>query len=593
MNHNAMLGERTLGHLRKPVQHNGKPRRVMILTPEYREFMPGTESQHLAIISLLQTSFTIAGTKSEPKERTAAYPIQEIPLVIDGILNTGIETLVIINAPAIAFRALGLLARIDTNALTPTLFYCDGHRGTLGTMHQGKRITFASICNYLPDVNIFTGTPASVMHEATSALVLRLIDLARHHGLPTVGMSAAATSYQCWLQTCQLMTPVVHDDADALALERDAYTTGWTEALYHGLTPGSVHCWDVQSAYPWIASTSPMPLMLKHKMAACEPKQFLLGMENNLCDPSCLFARVQIKSDVTRYPVRIDGETKFCIGSFATSLCGRELLGAIDDGDITHVYQGHGYTSGCYLRNYLGDMLYNRELSERAGQTDIAMACKLLANALIGKFGQRGDFWEFIGASDHSRPWQAWSVIDEPGHIPLEFRTLGTQIQRRYAYHETQTSIPAIPAIVNANMRREMQTLVRLVDKPYNGQRHTYHVATDALHVDDIGHSRLQELLTRKRPGPGTIRYQWSVKQAEYWGPNTYMRDGQLTAPGLFKIGKRDGMTWTTQRIAELGSHLDAKGVGIIPVSTGHYTVYRRLAPCRIRPDKFLEPEKL
>ena len=342
-----------------------------------------------------------------------------------------------------------------------------------------------------------------------------------------------------------LQTPIVyHDDAGALALERDGYMGARTEAFRIGNLSGTR--WsklDINSMYPFVMLSETYPVKL-----IARTENLPVERLSSLLDRYYVIARVELIIDVPAYAVRHDDKLIYPIGHFTTVLHHRELIYALEHKHIMAISELALYERGPIFSEYINYFYERKKEAELAGNKLERQQAKLLMNSLYGKFGQRG-VASTMRANDSGQQFGRVTGYSESIGENVTVHYLGDMIETTYPTGESYYSYPAIAGAVTANARHYLWTLITLA-----GREHVVYCDTDSLVVDDTGVSRLQAVIDAHRLGAlkveGVSDYLviYGLKDYEY-GEETHIKGVPKSAkelePGTWSYAQfQGGLTW-------------------------------------------------
>ena len=282
----------------------------------------------------------------------------------------------------------------------------------------------------------------------------------------------------------------IHNNKEAIDLERDGYKGGRTECFYIGdLNNEHYYTLDVNSLYPFVMHNNSYP----HKYIKIQHTPDIQTLLQTLQDKAVV-ARCLIDTDEPVYAYR-DKRTLFPIGVFITTLCTPELKYALAFGHIKKVLTMVVYEQADLFRSYV-DTLYKMRLQFRSeGSAEYEEICKKMLNSLYGKFGQKAEEWTLIG-----------KCPDEPDREELIFNTNGKRVTKlRYlmgelweltGHDESFDSFPAIAAHVTAYGRMYLWGLMQKA-----GSGNYFYCDTDSLIVNDEGLRRLKSMVNATELG--------------------------------------------------------------------------------------------
>lgn len=305
------------------------------------------------------------------------------------------------------------------------------------------------------------------------------------HDLGCWGTTVPSQAFRAYRHRFMKHDIVIHADAEALALEREAYHGGRTSVFWTGsLDGGKFYKLDVNSMYPYVMAG-----------ASC-PSRFY-GLREHLTIPGLerkmkrfqVIARVTINTDVPVYPVMLKGHLVHPIGRFDTVLTTPEVRFALEHDHLERVHLVGLYEHDPLFREYV-DFFYSLKVRyKREDNKPFYLMAKLYLNALYGKFGQKAETWERF---DDQPPevTNADYCIDHKTGIRWRVYRFGDRCWRARSTGEANDSFPAIAAHVTAYARLYLWELITKA-----GREHVFYCDTDSLIVDTVGLSRLADRL--------------------------------------------------------------------------------------------------
>lgn len=280
-------------------------------------------------------------------------------------------------------------------------------------------------------------------------------------------------------------TPIyIHNNAQAIRLERESYKGGRCETFYLGeLHNGAYYMLDVNSLYPFVMCDNAYPVRYKQILHEVSTKDLMSHTESH-----AVVAKVRIKTDAPVYAIKRK-RTIFPIGDFVVVLCTPEIKYALAHNHIKEVIDLVLYEQANIFTSYVTSFYTLRQEFKTAGSKQYDTLCKYLMNSLYGKFGQKGENWVKTG-----------DAPDEPDREEIIFRTNPRMVTRlRYllgevfelkGYNEAFDSFPAIAAHVTAFGRMYLWGLMQTA-----GQGNYFYCDTDSLIVNEEGLCRLTSKL--------------------------------------------------------------------------------------------------
>jgi len=314
----------------------------------------------------------------------------------------------------------------------------------------------------------------------------------------------------------------IHNNAQAIRLERDAYKGGRVECFYLGdLNTEKYYVLDVNSLYPTVMRNNRYPvkyLHLKHNIP--------LKVFERILNTKAVVAKVLIETDEPVYGVRRD-RLVFPIGRFWTSLCTPELKYAVKAGHLRKVETMVAYDQANIFRSYV-DKFYGLRLDFRAdGVAEYEELCKKMLNSLYGKFGQKAEDWSKIGECP-GEPDREELLFNMGGRRVTKLRYLMGEIFIMTGSGECFDSFPAIAAHVTAYGRLFLWRLMQRV-----GSGNYFYCDTDSLIVNEAGLKRLKSQISKA--GLGGIKVEESCSHLSIRGLKDYSTESKDVTKGIRK----------------------------------------------------------
>jgi hypothetical protein len=390
-----------------------------------------------------------------------------------------------------------------------------------------------------------SGDPAAMVEvEKLAESIASLWRFVRRHDLGVLRVTAAGQSIQAYRHRFgpyvwqrhvplkgknrgketfrKLVYPLTHNNAEALDLEKKALHGGPVHCWFLGKAPCTVYILDVQSLYPWIMRQSKFPAEL---MDFWDGKNLAISAFADYATE--VVATVDLDTRRPIYPLRRDGITIYPIGKFQTALCGPELAGAVQAGEVVHVHECARYRLIDLFSRYVDYFWKLRRRYEKDKQPGWAQVAKIMAVALHGKFAQRDKGWnESPKVHSGRHRWGHWPDV-QPDDTVLYRRSIAGHVQTSEDNGWKDHAFPAVSAFVYSNARAYMNPFF---DSARRFGR-LFYSAIDSLHVDQKAYEWFSNggLIA---PGIGNLQLVGVYKNVTYHGPNDYERDGQIVQSG-------------------------------------------------------------
>ncbi|GAI69062.1 unnamed protein product [marine sediment metagenome] len=276
----------------------------------------------------------------------------------------------------------------------------------------------------------------------------------------------------------------IHNNKQAIDLERESYKGGRVECFYLGvLNNENYYILDVNSLYPFVMRNNPYPVKYKQIKRNITPKSLLASLYSK-----AVVAKVLIETDLPVYAVR-RGRCMFPVGRFWATLCTPELKYAFAHNHIKQVDTCVLYKQENIFRSYVDKFYTLRMDFKSAGVDEYVELCKKMLNSLYGKFGQKGENWSKIGDCPNE-PDREELVFNVGGRRATKLRYLLGELFIMRGHGESFDSFPAIAAHVAAYGRMYLWAVMQQA-----GYGNYFYCDTDSLFVNDKGLHNLENLL--------------------------------------------------------------------------------------------------
>lgn len=314
----------------------------------------------------------------------------------------------------------------------------------------------------------------------------------------------------------------IHNNAQAIRLERDAYFGGRVECFFLGsLNSEKYYVVDVNSLYPTVMRNNSYPVKYRKLTRKVTLKKIETALKTK-----AVIAKVLIETNEPVYPVR-RGRLTFPVGLFWTSLCTPELKHALKHGHLRKVETMVTYDKANIFKSYV-DKFYKLRLEFRSqGVAEYEELCKKMLNSLYGKFGQKGENWEKIGDCPGEIDREEL-VFNMSGRRVTKMRYLMGEIFMMVGTDESFDSFPGIAAHVTAYGRLYLWELMQTV-----GRYHYYYCDTDSLIIDGTGLARLQKLISQA--GLGGLKIEETCSHVLIRGLKDYTTAKKTVTKGIRK----------------------------------------------------------
>lgn len=338
-------------------------------------------------------------------------------------------------------------------------------------------------------------------------------------------------------------TPIyVHDNSEVVSMERRAYFGGRCECRILGDWSGPQ--WvqvDFNSLYPWVMAHEKMP----HKLLTTRSYPTIEKLKW-LCARYCLVADVTVDCDTPLFPARRKAGVVHPVGRFKTTLCTPELRLALARGVVRDCTRVAVYDGAVLFGRFVAELWALRRAAQLRGDDVGDLICKLLMNALYGKFAQRATRWEPCGDCpvDEVGQSEVWDTRRQRWRV---FRSVGGRVYERVPADEGDDSFPAIAAHITSGARVRLLGALERV-----GRFEVAYVDTDGFILDGDALHKLSDLLAPE--SLGGLRRVDASDRLVVMGPKWYRLGDKQVCKGLTLdaawLSAKKVLDWRTHGLA-------------------------------------------
>jgi hypothetical protein len=408
---------------------------------------------------------------------------------------------------------------------------------------------------------------------------LRFLD---EGNLGNFGITIAKQAHNAYRHTFMPVKIGIHNNAEAIELERDAYRGARNEVFKVGkFPPGAYYKLDVNGLYAYLMKHRRYPRRLVKVIYNTSPEYLWRLMDDYL-----IIAEVIVSLRTPYLPVRVRGRNAYPVGEFATTLTTPELHKAIARGEVKAVGRVALYEPANLFSDYIDYFTPLRQQAKRQGDYAQSQMAKLMRNSLQGKFGQRGHSQEVIGEAPIGEVGIRRFVDADTGAQCVDL-TFGGRILRQSTKGEAFDSFPAIPAHVNAYGRQYMWSLMNRA-----GRRNVFYTDTDSLIVNLDGYDNLEPLIDEERLG--ALKIEGLASDVEIYARKDYQFGDKQVIKGIRHNAEREApgvfnqWHFTTLKYAFQSRRLE--GVTLRKVRK---TLSRQISAGVVGGDGWIEPLRL
>lgn len=314
----------------------------------------------------------------------------------------------------------------------------------------------------------------------------------------------------------------IHNNAEAINLERESYKGGRCECFFIGdLNHVPYYVLDVNSLYPFCMANNPYPTKYKQIRSKMGVKTCRRTLET-----MSVTAKVLLNTDEPVYAIK-NGRTIFPIGQFEAVLTSPELKYAIDHNHVVKILDNVVYEQANIFSSYVKSMYELRQDFKSAGVKEYEQICKYLLNSLYGKFGQKAEQWEKIGVAPDEPDREELIFYTNPRKV-MRIRYLLGEVYELKSHSEAYNSFPAISSHVTAYGRMHLWYLMKLA-----GHGNYYYCDTDSLIVNEQGLSSLAGAIDNVELGK--LKLEETLTHLTIRGLKDYETDTKTCIKGIRK----------------------------------------------------------
>lgn len=335
----------------------------------------------------------------------------------------------------------------------------------------------------------------------------------------------------------------IHDNEQALELERNCYHGGRNEAYFIGKRRGKYTLLDVNSMYPFVMAKYNYPTKL-HRLV----EQVNIDALSQLMVKYSVCGHFRITTDKPAYPYRQQGKLIFPIGTFDCYLTTPEIEYAIAHNHIQHCYQLALYEHAPIFKEFVTYLYEKRLQADNAEDPLDGYSYKILLNSHYGKWGQNGYKTIKLGRQQFEA-YRTFEVIDgETGKV-IKYRQLGYDLEMTVVEGSSREAFPAIAAHVTSYARMYLYNLVSLA-----GHSNVFYIDTDSLLVNAAGAHQLESF--RSDSELGGLKVEGCYNEIEIYGCKDYRFGTKERHKGIKRKAR-----WITSNSAEQEQWQNLKGI--------------------------------
>ena len=367
------------------------------------------------------------------------------------------------------------------------------------------------------------------------------------HNCGSFGMTRAAQAFKAYRHRFMPQGLCIHENAEVIDLERQAYMGGRTEAFYLGnVKADKIFCYDVNSMYPSIMRNNDFPFQLIDYIKY--PYLYQLPF---LVDKFAVVAEICVDTDESCYAVRYENKLIFPVGIFKCFVTTEGLKYAIDHGHLKQCYQVSVYRKMNLFKEYV-DYFYKLKVdAKKSGDKPTEKMVKIFLNSLYGKFGQKKRE-QIIDTDNTGTEYFRIDNLDiDTGKWSTETHMFGS-ILREGDEINGDNSLVAIAAHITECARFKLHRAIKQLPN-----QSVLYVDTDSLYLANVkGVDRLKNIDQHELGAWGLEK---TVGKMTIYGCKDYVADDDVKIKGVPKTAKeiKPGVFEYTQFLGQ-ASHMRA-----------------------------------
>lgn len=350
--------------------------------------------------------------------------------------------------------------------------------------------------------------------------ILSFIDFVKGNDLGNFQRTLASQAFTAYRHRFMDVPIYIHDEEDALEMERLAYYGGRTECFKIGALYEKMYLLDVNSMYPAVMRDYEYPFKYYGHAENLD-----LNKLQEVLEVFSAIAEVDVETEDPVYPLRFEDKLIFPVGKFKTYLTTPELKYALENNHIKKIRRLYAYRKGKIFTRFVDELYSLRLKYKQEGNEAYAYMLKILMNSLYGKFGQNGRKWKTVMASEDEE-FEEWIEVNVDTGEKCKFRKALNLIQFLDTEEESFNSFPAIAAHVTAYARMMLWRYIQIA-----GRKNVYYCDTDSLLVNEIGYRNLKEYIDVDKLG--YLKLEDTIDYAEIYAPKDYVFGKKIKRKGI------------------------------------------------------------
>lgn len=358
--------------------------------------------------------------------------------------------------------------------------------------------------------------------EVVLEIFVKLMEYVKQNNFGMFRYTAAAQAFSAYRHRFMPTAIYCHDNMAVKKLERDGMFGGRTDCWRIGAITDDTYKVDVNGLFPSIMATIPVPYILKRYNLT---DKYVSGLPDIVWARS--IARVAVRSGHCVYPLRRKNDVVYPAGCFRTTLCGLELLHAVNANNIVAIESWAEYDTAILFREYVQELWAMRNQYKADGNAVYATLTKLLMNSLYGKFAQRSSEWVDCYDQIAPDPFVTWPRYDANTNTARYYRSFGWRVQEKVGRQELPSSFVAISAFITSAARMHINGLRTIA-----GKLNVLYQGIDSLLVNTAGLENLHNANEIQERDLGKLKIEGASNYGHIYGPNDYQLGDTIVISG-------------------------------------------------------------
>lgn len=298
-------------------------------------------------------------------------------------------------------------------------------------------------------------------------------------------LSLASQALAAWKTSLMDDSVYIHNDLKTLELERESYHGGRVE-MFKQINDkcGMYHLFDINSLYPFIMETKPVPQTWIKTRDNVPLKYFDNHPQTHYYIADCL-----IETNEPVFSIVHDDKLLFPVGKFRSTIHHEELMYGLQRGYIKKIFHLAIYKAKILFSKYVNFFKEVKFKAEQGGNGSWRYIAKIFSNSFYGKWGQLQVHRQLISTEISDKVWRM------PGYDEIRKEYLSSvfwfgELWEETRHGECTHSNPAIAGAITASARMLFWSICNKI-----GKENCYYGDTDSFICNDTGAYNLYDII--------------------------------------------------------------------------------------------------